>query len=57
MIDCASSWMKNWKKRDWKKSDGQPVKNKEELMDLDTAMNELAVKWVSIKASGEYMKN
>lgn len=40
--------MKNWKKKGWVKSDGEPVKNKEELIVLDAAMEGLAVKWVSV---------
>ncbi|XP_045116833.1 ribonuclease H1-like isoform X2 [Portunus trituberculatus] len=57
MIDCASSWMKNWKKKGWVKSDGQPVKNKEELMVLDSAMDDLAVKWVHVKAHAGHEGN
>lgn len=30
------------------KADGEPVKNKEELIVLDKAMDGIAVKWVSI---------
>lgn len=47
MINCMTSWLKNWKKKDWKKSDGESVKNKEELIELDKATEGLAVKWVS----------
>uniref|UniRef100_A0A0P4VVC9 Ribonuclease H1 n=1 Tax=Scylla olivacea TaxID=85551 RepID=A0A0P4VVC9_SCYOL len=57
MIDCASSWMKNWKKKGWVKSDGQPVKNKEELMVLDSAMEDLAVKWVHVKGHAGHEGN
>lgn len=57
MIDCAASWMKNWKKKGWVKSDGQPVKNKEELIDLDAAMADLAVKWVHVKGHAGHEGN
>lgn len=46
MINCMTSWIKNWKKKDWVKSDGEPVKNKEDLINLDKASDEMAVKWV-----------
>ncbi|KAG0729845.1 Ribonuclease H1 [Chionoecetes opilio] len=57
MIDCCASWMKNWKKKGWVKSDGQPVKNKEELMVLDAAMSDLAVKWVHVKGHAGHEGN
>lgn len=49
MINCMTSWLKNWKKKNWVKSDGEPVKNKEDLITLDAATEGLAVKWVHVK--------
>ncbi|XP_053634770.2 ribonuclease H1 [Cherax quadricarinatus] len=49
MINCMTSWLKNWKKKNWVKSDGEPVKNKEDLITLDAASEGLAVKWVHVK--------
>ncbi|RXG67085.1 hypothetical protein Avbf_12445 [Armadillidium vulgare] len=46
MINCASSWMQNWKKNNWKKKDGSEVINKEDLIELDKASEDLLVKWV-----------
>ncbi|XP_050715109.1 ribonuclease H1-like isoform X2 [Eriocheir sinensis] len=57
MINCASSWMKNWKKKGWVKSDGEPVKNKEELIVLDAAMEGLVVKWVHVKGHAGHEGN
>lgn len=48
MINCMTSWLKSWKKNNWKKKDGEPVKNKEDLMDLDKATKGLMVKWVGM---------
>ncbi|XP_037778059.1 ribonuclease H1-like [Penaeus monodon] len=49
MINCMTSWLKSWKRNNWKKKDGEPVKNKEDLMDLDKASEGLMVKWVHVK--------
>ncbi|KAL7646142.1 UNVERIFIED_CONTAM: hypothetical protein RMT77_003043 [Armadillidium vulgare] len=50
MINCASSWMQNWKKNNWKKKDGSEVINKEDLIELDKASEDLLVKWNFVKA-------
>ena len=47
VINCMTSWMSGWKKRGWKKSDGSPVINKDDLIDCDKASNGLRVKYVS----------
>ncbi|ROT85396.1 putative ribonuclease H1 isoform X2 [Penaeus vannamei] len=57
MINCMTSWLKNWKKKDWKKSDGESVKNKEELIELDKATEGLAVKWIHVKAKSGIVGN
>ncbi|KAK7070600.1 Ribonuclease H1 [Halocaridina rubra] len=49
MINCMTQWLKGWKKKNWVKSDGEPVKNKDELIALDKACDGLAVKWVYVK--------
>ncbi|XP_066987586.1 ribonuclease H1-like isoform X2 [Macrobrachium rosenbergii] len=49
MINCMTSWLKGWKKKNWVKSDGEPVKNKDELIALDKACDGLSVKWVHVK--------
>lgn len=49
MINCMTSWIKGWKKKNWVKGDGEPVKNKEDLIALDKACEDLAVKWVHVK--------
>ncbi|XP_068208907.1 ribonuclease H1-like isoform X1 [Palaemon carinicauda] len=49
MINCMTSWLKGWKKKNWVKSDGEPVKNKDELIALDKACEGIAVKWVHVK--------
>uniref|UniRef100_A0A6A7FPD1 ribonuclease H n=2 Tax=Hirondellea gigas TaxID=1518452 RepID=A0A6A7FPD1_9CRUS len=50
VISCMTSWLSGWKKRGWKKSDGSPVINKEDLIDLDKASDGLMVKYNHVKA-------
>ncbi|XP_071518690.1 ribonuclease H1 isoform X1 [Panulirus ornatus] len=57
MINCMTSWLKNWKKKNWCKSDGEPVKNKEDLITLDAASEGLAVKWVHVKGHAGHEGN
>ncbi|XP_042232542.1 ribonuclease H1-like isoform X1 [Homarus americanus] len=57
MINCMTSWLKNWKKKNWVKSDGEPVKNKEDLIALDAASEDLAVKWVHVKGHAGHEGN
>ncbi|KAK4309389.1 hypothetical protein Pmani_018966 [Petrolisthes manimaculis] len=57
MINCMTSWLKNWKKKNWVKSDGEPVKNKEDLMTLDKASDGMAVKWVHVKGHSGHEGN
>lgn len=50
MIKCITSWIHKWKRNSWKLSDGGPVKNKEELISLDKAIQNIeCVKWVCIQ--------
>ena len=38
VIDSITKWMKNWKRKGWKKADGKPVLNVEVMKALDEAM-------------------
>lgn len=44
-----SSWIFNWKKKGWKTSGGDPVKNKEYWLELDDLNHKLDVKWTWVK--------
>ena len=37
LVDCATKWMKNWIRNDWKNARNEPIKNREELEALDKA--------------------
>lgn len=46
VINCITQWIHKWKGNDWKIASGGPVKNKDELIELDNAIQLLeAVKW------------
>ncbi|XP_046403882.1 ribonuclease H1-like isoform X2 [Ischnura elegans] len=55
LISCITQWIKKWKRNGWKTGDGQPVKNKEELLLLNEARNLLDVQFIHVKGhSGNY---
>ena len=48
LINCATKWVKGWKKKGWKKSDGNPVQNQDLLETLDE-LNTRKVTWQHVK--------
>ncbi|XP_066156967.1 ribonuclease H [Euwallacea fornicatus] len=45
-INCITKWIKKWKRNQWKLTGGGPVKNKEELIKLDTICAQFEhIKW------------
>ncbi|CAL8101502.1 unnamed protein product [Orchesella dallaii] len=47
-INCVTKWLNNWKRNNWRLSSGGDVKNKEDLVKLDDAMQNMEIKWVSL---------
>lgn len=47
--DGITSWIQNWKRRGWRKSDNKPVLNKELWQVLDKLNNDLHVEWCWVK--------
>lgn len=45
----ATRWIHGWRKRDWKKRDGQPVANADLWLALDRLSQEYAIQWVNAK--------
>ena len=43
------SWIKNWKKNNWKTADKKPVKNKELWQQLDELASKVIIHWVWVK--------
>jgi ribonuclease HI len=48
LINCVTKWVKGWKKKGWKKADGQPVLNQDLLQVLDD-LNVSQVSWKYVK--------
>merc|ERR1719319_809961 len=51
LINCVTQWMEGWKKNGWMTKSKQPVKNREDLEELDQAINSgrIQVKWNHVK--------
>ena len=53
-----TSWIKNWKRNDWCKSDGEPVKNKDLWIQIDTLTQRMKhVDWHWVKAHNGHPQN
>ena len=50
------TWMKNWKKNNWRTADKKPVKNQDLWQQLDELANKVEIHWVWVKghAGNEY---
>jgi ribonuclease HI len=49
LINCVTKWVKSWKRKGWKKSDGQPVLNQDLLEILDELNNNAKIKWQHVR--------
>lgn len=48
VIMCVTDWMKKWKLVGWRTTNKKPVINKEELIELESAMSSLDVIWAHV---------
>lgn len=48
LINCVTKWVKGWKRKGWKKADGNPVQNQDLLETLD-ALNTKQVNWHHVR--------
>ncbi|WP_017652967.1 ribonuclease HI [Fortiea contorta] len=48
LINCVTKWIKGWKKKGWKKADGNPVQNQDLLEILDD-LNSNLVNWQHVR--------
>ena len=54
-INCITKWCVGWKRRGWKTSSGEPVKNVDIIKELDTLCRFHDVTWIKVKGhSGIY---
>ena len=49
VMDGINSWIKNWKKNNWKTSNKKPVKNKDLWEKLDSLTINQKIKWTWVK--------
>ena len=50
------SWVKNWKRNNWRTADKKPVKNQDLWVALDAAAEKIKIHWVWVKGhAGEEM--
>ncbi|XP_033212309.1 ribonuclease H1-like [Belonocnema kinseyi] len=50
LIKCVTEWMKKWKIGGWKTAKKKPVINKEELIELESALSSLEVTWAHVSS-------
>lgn len=55
--DGISSWIHNWKKRNWMTAAKKPVKNKDLWQELDKAVNKHDVEWAWVKGHSGHREN
>ena len=55
--DGISSWIHNWKKRNWKTAAKKPVKNQDLWQALDKAVQEHEVEWAWVKGHSGHPEN
>lgn len=54
----VTQWLANWKQRQWRTADGQPVKNQDLWQRLDTAVNRhTQVEWHWVKGHSGHPEN
>ena len=55
--DGISSWIHNWKKRNWLTAARKPVKNQDLWQQLDAAVNQHDVQWHWVKGHSGHREN
>jgi ribonuclease HI len=55
--DGISSWIHNWKKRNWQTAAKKPVKNQDLWQALDKAVQEHEVEWAWVKGHSGHPEN
>ncbi len=57
LVKGMNEWIKGWKKRGWKKSDGKPVLNRELWIKLDQENSKRNIQWKWIKGHAGHLEN
>lgn len=48
LINCVTKWVKGWKRKGWKKADGNPVQN-QDLLEILDELNTRQVNWQHVR--------
>ncbi|WP_066381014.1 MULTISPECIES: ribonuclease HI [unclassified Anabaena] len=48
LINCVTKWVKGWKRKGWKKADGNPVQN-QDLLEILDELNTMQVNWHHVR--------
>ena len=51
------SWIRNWQKRGWKKSNKKPVENKDLWVDMLTEVQKHRIEWIKVKGHADDERN
>ncbi|MBA2589606.1 MAG: ribonuclease HI [Alphaproteobacteria bacterium] len=57
VMDGASKWILNWKKKGWKTADRKPVKNEDLWRALDDAMARHQIRWIWVAGHSGHPEN
>lgn len=57
VINALTKWMPGWKRKGWRKADGQPVQNVELMKDLDRALHGRSVSFEWVKGHAGHALN
>ncbi len=57
VVKGINQWIHGWKKKNWKKSDGEPVVNQEQWKRLDELCQERKVEWLWVKGHAGHEEN
>ena len=57
LVKGMNEWIKGWKKRDWKKADGNPVLNREIWIELDRETEKRIIEWQWVKGHAGHPEN
>lgn len=57
LVKGMTLWLKNWKKKGWRKADGKEVLNKELWIELDSEASKRNIEWIWVKGHAGHPEN
>ncbi len=52
-----TTWIQNWKRKNWRGASGDPVKNKDLWMELDDAASKFKISWCWVRGHNGHPEN